>query len=443
MNREDKDIFDFMDSLSEEDGMKLLEGIDIGEEDLREEQRNKIKSSVIEKLNISSKKKNSKFKRSFIAASVAAFLILTGFTPTGQKVFADIIEKLYFIPGIGRVEENKGQELYVLKKPVKYSYDGGEVIVKAAIRDRGSLSVNMEGNRSISVEDFMKIIITDSNGQSYNNTGYSLGRGESIWSGSIGFKDIPLDMNSFNIILPDNSKVSVILSKAESFNDYTAMGPTDIKNNLGITLVPVKEESKMKFNLLQHPSKDRAVEAYGQPIDLLNYQELDIILKDDLGRQYELELPKGYSAPLSEFYFIPKKGAKDYTVEIPEVSLTYEISKNINFPIPKEGVLEVNKNFDINGFNFTVKKVVRTENSVKVYVDTNYDIDKVENLSELRIEAVNSKRSMGYGWTLNKENRTVEYFEFTVKPRDRSIKLKIAEFNTILKGPWKFQFSAD
>jgi hypothetical protein len=331
----------------------------------------------------------------------------------------------------------------VLKKPVKYSYNGGEVVVKTAIRDKDFLSIGMEGNKYIEVEDFTKIIITDEKEKSYNNPGYSLGRGSDIWNGSLGFNNVPEDMNSFNIILPDKSKIYVVLSKADSFDDYISMGPTNIKNNLGITLVPAKEENKMKFNLVQHPSKDRKVEAYGQQIDLDNYGKLDISLKDDLERRYDLQLPKGFSPPLSEFYFIPREGAKSYTVEIPEVSLSYEISRNIKFPIPKEGELEVNKNFDINGFNLTVKKVVRTENAVKVYVDTNYDINKAENLSELRIEAVNSGKSMGYGWTLNKDNRTVECFEFNIKPNDRSLKLKIAEFNTILKGPWKFQFPAN
>jgi hypothetical protein len=443
MNREDKDIFDFMNSLSEEDSMKLLEGLDMSEEDLSEAQRNKIKSGVNKKLNIFLRKKNSKFNRSIIAASVAALLIFTGFTPSGQKVVAEIIKKLYFVPGIGRVQESEGRELYVLKKPVKYSYNGGEIVVKTAIRDKDFLSLGIEGDKYIEVEDFTKIAIMDEREKSYSNPGYSLGRGSDTWSGSLGFSNVPEDMNSFNIILPDKSKVYIVLSKADSFDDYISMGPTDIKNNLGITLVPAKEEGKMKFNLVQHPSKYMQVEAYGQQIDLENYGKLDISLKDDMERQYDLELPKGYSPPLSEFYFTPKEGAKNYTVEIPEVSLTYKISKNILFPIPKEGELEVNKNFDINGFNLRIKKVVRTENAVKVYVDTNYDINKAENLSELRIEAINSERNMGYGWHVTKDSRTVEYFEFEAKPNDNTLNLKIAEFNTILKGPWKFQFSAD
>ena len=443
MNREDKDIFDFMNSLSEEDNMKLLEGMDMGEEDLNEEQRNKIKGNVIKKLRVSSRKKNFKFNRSFIAASVAALLIFTGFTPTGQEVFAEIIEKLYFIPGVGRVQENKGQELYVLKKPVKYSYDGGQITVKTVIRDKNSLSIGMEGNKNIFVEDFKKLAIIDENNQRFVSLGYSIGSSTNIWNGSFGFKDIPEHMNSFKIILPDNSTVSIVLSKAEGFEDYSAMGPTDIKNDLGITLVPTKEDGKMKFNLIQHPSKDRQVEAYGQQIDLDNYGKLDITLKDDLGRQYELQLPKQYSTPMSEFYFMPINNTKNYTVEIPEVSLTYKISKNIKFSIPKEGELEVNKDFDINGFNLTVKKVERTNNGVRVYVDTNYDINKAENLSGLRVQAINSKESVSYGWQLNKDNRTVEYFDFEVKQNDNSLKIKITEFNTILKGPWKFQFSAD
>lgn len=118
--------------------------------------------------------------------------------------------------------------------------------------------------------------------------------------------------------------------------------------------------------------------------------------------------------------------------------MTYKTNKNIKFPIPKEGELEVNKNFDIDGFTVTVKKVVRTDNRIKVYVDANYDSNKVENLSEIRIEAINSEKSMGYSWNIRRDNRTVEYFEFEVKPKDKSIDLKLSEFNTILKGPWKF-----
>jgi hypothetical protein len=442
MSKDDKDIFDFMNSLSEEDSMKLLEGIDLGEGQLSKHQRNKIKSNVIKELNTSSsRKKNSKLGKGFMAASIAALIIFTGFTPSGQKVIAEIVERLYFIPGIGRVQENKGHEVYVLKNPIKYSYKEGVVTVKAVIRDKKSLYIKLDGNNDNFSGDFINLSIIDDNGKRHNNSSSVVSSGGS-WSGSYSFENTPEDMRSFKILIPDNSMISVLLTKAEGYSDYASIGPTDIKNGLGISLVPSKEEGKMKFNLVQHPLKKGRVEAYGQQIDLDNYGKLDITLKDDLGRQYDLELPKGYSPPLSEFYFVPKDGAKNYAVEIPEVSLTYEISKNIKFPIPKEGELEVNRNFDINGFKLTVKKVVRTENSVKVYVDTNYNSNKVENLSELRIEALNSNRSMGYGWSLNEENRTVEYFEFNVKQNDKSLELKIAEFNTILHGPWEFKFSA-
>jgi hypothetical protein len=440
MNREDKDIFDFMNSLSEEDSMKLLEGIDFDNEELSSDQKNRIKNNVINSIEQKSRKRSPKLRNGLIAASVAALFIFTGFTPSGQKAVAEIIKRLYFIPGIGSVQESKGQELYVLPKPVKATYDGGELVVKSVIRDKSFLSISMEGNQNIDPESFKNIYIIDASGKTYDKPGYSLGRGSNIWSGSLGFDNIPQDINSFNIVLPDKNKIHIALSIAESFSDYTAMGPTAIKNDLGITLVPAKEEGKMQFNLIQHPLKNRKVETYGQQVDLENYGKLDITVKDDLGRQYELDYPKQHSSPLSEFYFVPKEDAKNYTVEIPEVELKYNTSEIIKLPVPAEGELEVNKNFDINGFTLTVKKIVRTADNIRVYLDTNYDSSKSENLSTFRIESINYDRNFGYGWDINKENRTVEYYDFEVKPKDKSIRLKVSEFNTILKGPWIFKF---
>jgi hypothetical protein len=440
MNNDDKDIFDFMYGLSEEDSMQLLEGIDFHKEELSDEQKIRIKSNVVKKLDTIPRKKNSKLNKAFMAASVAALLIFTGFTPSGQKVVAEIVKKFYFIPGAGKVEESKGKELYVLSKPVKLSNNGRDIVVKSAVRDKNILLIGIEGNKYIGYEDFKTIFVTDDNGRSYDKPGSSLVISSDIWSGSLSFKSIPEDMNSFNIILPDKSKIHLTLSLAESFEDYAAMGPTAVKNNLGLTLVPMKEDDKLYFNLVEHPSQNRKVEAYGQQVDVDNYGKIDITLKDDLGRQYNLEYPKQYSMPLSEFYFMPKENAKNYTVEIPEVSLTYKINKNINFPIPTEGELEVNKNFDINGFTLTVKKISRTGDHIKVYVDTHYDNTKPENLSCVKVEAINSEETMGYSWHIRRDNRTVEHFEFDVKPMNKSINLKLSEFNTILKGPWKFQF---
>ncbi|MFL0245470.1 hypothetical protein [Candidatus Clostridium stratigraminis] len=440
MSREDKDIFDFMSSLSEKDSMKLIQGLDFKEEELSDKQINRIKNNVVRRLNKTPRKRIFKLSKVFIAASVAALLIFTGYTPSGQKVVAEIVKKLYFIPGVGKVEQNQGWELYVLPRPVKLSYNGGEIVVKSSVRDRNFLSIGMEGNKHMGFEDFKNIFITDDKGKSYNKLGYSLSISSDIWNGGLSLNNIPEDMNSFSIILPDKSNIHITLSPAKSFENYAAMGPTDIKNNLGITLVAGNEDGKITFNLVQHPSENRVVEAYGQQIDLDNYGKLDITLKDNLGRIYDLQYPQQYSPPLSEFYFVPKSDAKNYTVEIPEVNLTYKINKSIRLPIPKEGQLEVNKKFNINGYTLTVKNVVRTDNHIRVYVDTNFDSSKAENLSELKIEAINSNRSMGYSWNLNRDNRTVNYFEFEVKPKDESINLKLSEFNTILKGPWKFQF---
>lgn len=440
MNNEDKDIFDFMSSLSEEDNMKLLEGIDFDREVLSDEQSSRIKNNIINRLDKASSKRTSKLNKGFIAASVAVLLIFTGFTPSGQKVVAEIVKKLYFIPGVGKVEESKGRDLYVLSKPVKLSYNGGEIIVKSAVRDNNFLSINIEGTKYISFEDFKNILITDDKGICYDKPMNTLSSSSSIWIGTLAFNNIPMDMNNFNIILPDKSKMHIVLSIAESFEDYAAMGPTDIKNNLGITLLPEKEENRMKFNLVEHPSNNRKIESYGQQVDPNNYGKLDITLKDNLGRQYDLEYPEQYYSPLSEFYFVPKENAKNYTVEIPEVNFTYKTNKNIKFPIPTEGELIVNKNFDVNGFTLTVKNVVRTGNHIKVYVDTNYDNTKAENLSWIKFDEINSERSMGYSWHTRSDTRTVEYFEFEVTPKDKSINLMLSEVNTILKGPWKFQF---
>ncbi|MCM0649135.1 hypothetical protein NBE98_12190 [Clostridium swellfunianum] len=442
MNSEDKEIFDLMVSLSEEESRRLLEDVDFGEEELSCDQRNRIKNNVLRELEKTPAKTRRELKKSLIAASALALIIFTGFTPPGKKAVAEIIKRLYFIPGVGSVQESKGRELYVLSKPIRASFNGGEIVVKSVVKDRSSLSLELEGDKYIEAEAFASIFITAENGNSYNKQTYSLGSGGSIWTGNLGFSNVPEDMRSFYIILPDKSSIHVALRLGESFGNYSEMGPTDIKNNLGITLVPSKQEDKMKFNLIEHPSANRKIAEYGQQVDLDNYGKYDISLKDDLGRQYELDYPKQFSSPLSEFYFVPKEDAKNYIVEIPEVSLTYKIDKSIKFQIPKEGELELNKYYDISGYTFTIKKAVRTGNNIRIYVDTNYDNAKVENLSELKIIAINSERSMGYSWNVKRDNRTVEYYEFDFKGNSKNIDLRISEFKTILNGPWKFQFPA-
>jgi hypothetical protein len=433
MSSIDKDIFNLLDGISDDEKMKLLDLIDLEETNMEEERKNKIKNNVMHKVKDGSLKSTKKVKRGLIAAGIALCLILSGFTPFGQKALAEVAKKLYFIPGIGKTVENKGHDIFILPTSIKASLTGNNVTISSITKDCTRMIIRLYSDYALG----SKLTVEDEKGNLYVSSASSTGQGNNFL-GMYDFSNMPEQLNSFKIVLSKDSKIPVVLKMAESYADYNSMGPTDVKNDIGITLVPRKLGDKIQFDLIQHQTQNRQVSLYGKD-DTDGHSHINVLVKDYSGKSYALDYPKSYAGTLSEFEFTPDSSLEKYIVQIPEITLKYKVDNEITLPMPKEGETQVGKVIEMHGFSFKITRIFREGIKVIVYVDTNFNENKPENLSFISLDMGAIPIDM-YKWKLN-NHITTESYEFNINPGDRKLKIKFNEMYTILKGPWTFEIN--
>lgn len=434
MNNEDKDMMRLVDRFVYDEKIQLLEDITIEETNLNDEQRKRIKAGVMKQIRLASFKKL--MKAGILAASVTICVLLSALTPLGRKTLAAIAEKLYFIPGLGKAEMNQGTDIYILPKPIESLYNESTFSISSITKNSNFVTINMSGDYNSGATRTMQI--EDEIGNRYNSIYSSIGLGNG-WVGVFSF-DIPENLNHFNIVFSDDYKIPVTLVKAESYEDYSTMGPIDVCNNLGLTLVPTILNNKIRFDLIQHPYNDSQISLYGKS-DKEAHEHVNILINDENNKSYSVEYPETHIGTLSYFNFTPDSKSTKYTIQIPEVTLKYSISNKLTIPMPKEGSTEVNKVLDLQGFPLKITHVIREGDYVKVFIDTSYDENKPENMNNVILDM--DAMSINYfKWNLN-DQITTESFEFYIKPKDKKLTIKFKEMYTVLKGPWVFEISTD
>lgn len=437
MNNEEKNIFEFMKTLSDEDRLELCEGLDLNEDETDEVRKDRVKNRIMREIKTEHVSRNIRVKRRLIAAAVILILICT-IIPFGGKSFADIIKKLYFIPGFGKVEQSTEKDgPLALLQSVHYKFNQYEITIKAVIKEKNTLLIRVEGDNGNIEKYFGHPTIEDKDGNKYTGAGWHA-YDDNSFIGEYYFKNIPVNLVEFNIILDKNNKIPVTLKRARSYEDYAAMGPSDTENNLGITLIPYRDNDKIRFNLLQHPSHIWKVSSYQKATK--DGIKTEITVSDEKGKKYNVNYGQYVGDTLSEFYFAPGTGPYKYTVEISEILLKYnkEANKEITLPVLKEGDIRINKQIDLNGFKLDILNVTRVGDKLGIFVNTNYNKNKKENLSDFTIADHYSfmKKFSDDGY--------IEYYELDdINPRDKQITLKITDMYTRLKGPWKFEIASD
>lgn len=452
MDREEKDIFDFMNKLSEEESISLIEKIDVDQYQLSQEQTQRIQNNVFVKIsntanmtnktNITSVKNTTRrkyllSKKCLLAAGLIAIFAFGIFTPMGHRTLAEIIKKIYYLPGSGAVEEEKQSSIFTLSHAIRFKHESSELIVHSIIKNTEGMTVKLSGYGGGVID---KLTIVDEKGIKYTSSMSSYGVGYG-WAGIYYFYNLPKNLINFKMKLKDNRMISINLKKAESHKDYSSIGPTAVKNNLGLTIAPIKDEGKIKFELIEHPSLNRNVELYGNE-DKGGHSHINVFVKDKNARVYPVDYLKTYMGTLSEFYFKASTKYNSYSVEIPLVRMHYKIDNEIHLDIPKAGEVNINKVLYMNGFKFKIDHILRLSNKVRVYVDNYYNENKPENLSRFNLDSKTDSNGLVkmYSWKYD-DNIIARYYEFEVTPEDSEIQIKFTDMYTILKGPWKFDFT--
>lgn len=375
-------------------------------------------------------KRNEKLMlhRLLITLVIVITLFSAFYIPICQKALAGTTGKIYFIPGSGAMVDENGNDIFALSKRIKYKALDKIINVDSIVKNNTNMTIKMSGDGS---SEESKITIVDANGNKYVSSSGSVGVGNG-WVGMYNFINIPKDIIHFKILLANNIKIPVELKKAQSYKDYLSMGPTVIKNKLGLTLVISKDVDRANMELIEQPSTIRQVDLYGIQ-DKNGYDHINVSVKDSSGNGYQIEHPR-YMGTLNEFSFKPNIKFKNYSLIIPGIRMHYKIDKEISFNVPTSGELQINKTINMYGFKVKFEKVLRQGDKLRIYVDSYYNKNKPENIIRF-----NLKNQSFYSWKFD-DNIVAKYYEINIKTGQKKVKIQLSDMYTNLKGPWKFDF---
>lgn len=432
VNSEEKNIRNLISELSEKEGIELLKSINSDNYEMNEEQTERIKNNVLKQISKKSRLRSAKPKKFLIAVGLIIILILGSSTQMVQRTIADIIKMIYYVPGSGVVKNADKNDVYMLPHIIRYKNDITEAEINSIIKNGSDVTVKMSGN-TIGEED--RLIIIDEKGNKYKSGSGSTGGGYG-WIGVFNFTGIPKNLTTFKVMLGENIVIPVSLRKAQGYKDYLSMGPTSIKNNLGLTLIPTKDGKMVSIEFIEHKIKEREVELYGKE-DKEGHSHINIKIRDEDGKSYPIEYPESYFGTLSRFFFQPGSKNKKYLLEIPEVRMHYNVNDEFSFTIAKDSEVIINKTINLMGFKLKFNRAIRQDNKIRLYVDNNYDSKNPENLSRVNLDICGKDKS--YSWKYD-NNIIAKYYEFQIDPEEEDITIKFHDMHTILKGPWEINF---
>lgn len=366
-------------------------------------------------------------KASLLAAVITLCLLVSAFTPFGRRTLADIIEKLYFIPGTGKAETAIEDDVYVLPKPIYYNTEKGSIVIQTATKQAGYVAIYLTGkfpvySTNIKIEYNKKIY-------KYSKSVTGIGAnniGEFLFA-------VPDTADSFVLNINDQYRIPIELKKVEGFQDYEELGPTSVVNGFGLTLVPNRIDDKIQFHILEHQVNSAEVALYGS-CDKEAHDNIHIEIEDNYENNYSVEY-----LTQSSFSFTPEDNATSFSVCIPEVMLKYNLDNKLELPMPKEGETKVNIPINLHGFPITITKIIRKDKLVTLYTDTNYSTDANENITYFILD-MDAMSIDYYHYKLN-DKITTEAFEFYINPDKKKLVIHFKELYTTFKGPWSFEIN--
>ena len=432
MNKTDPNLFELTKDISYED--ILLESdnlsVDSNQFDMNDLKLQRMKASVMKQVK-TSRTKRTVVKILLVASFVLCFLT-TALSPLGRNTFAEILNKLYFIPGVGKAVQDETEDVYILPKPILYTSDRGSITIHTITKTADTMIIDVTGDVYLNKDS---ISIKDNNLE-YQSSHSMIGQGEN-YTARYEFM-IPSESDKYMIELFDQYTIPFTLVKAESFDNYEEMGPTYSSNNFGLTLIPFRFNNQIQFEMIQHNTNQGSVALYGSYNKEME-DSISIKIQDNNGQAYDVDYPKSHIGLQSSFTFTPEEKSTSFSVNIPELTLKYNLNSELKLPMPKEGVTEVNKTVEMQGFKVDITKIVRENDKLTIYIDTHYSQSFSENICYFMVDM--EKMSLDYYHWLMNDQATIEGFEFYINPNEKNLTIYFNELYTTMKGPWNFQIS--
>jgi len=348
-----------MEGLTPEEADRLLDGIDIGEEDGEKIDKDTIKLKVLE--NIKGNKGKNKtivskilaYKKTLLAASVT--LAVIGLTPMINHVIADMKKGLYFIPGSNIKVETSSEEMYVLEKPIVKQIKDFDVIIKGIVETDNKIQIYLcaQSVAGISREKEMKvrdefleddklIVLKDKDGNVLKKDRRSgeRGGGGEFWIANTVFLN-PTGIKEFNLYVMGEKIGMVELKKIFARNTDNLTGNVSEDKGVKVLINSYELKGDTYFNIVT--SADNQQNMRYDPSNSNDTSNIEVV--DRNGKVLSI------SSSCQLGYRIMNKGEKPYKVTIKSLDMNYKMDgQEIELPLPKDGApIAENKKIIIKG----------------------------------------------------------------------------------------------
>lgn len=372
-------------------------------------------------------------KYSKVAAVFLGLLIGMGILSL-EPVQAAIQKIIYYIPGFGEVIEEKERGYYVLPNEIVRQKEDMAIVIKAATK-RGTmlnLRVDIISKQSDSyLEQEIKLLekgthqALDKRSHSYRGI-YTKDR---TMEWECTYEDIE-DINEFIIKVGAlEIELNLIPIDIDNYNSAKWMGAED--EGYKVSVIPLSDR-KDKFATSIEQLDSRGVKANKESAD----GHIGITrVWDTNGNTYEIDDLYSKSAISGEYKVVGELQEEIDRIEVTEVYWWTQLKENagqtISLPNPKEGeVIEVNREFDIEGIPYIITHVKGQDDSVIIRWETDMSKDRRINQIDFTIQGGDSEGTSFYGEGV---------FEEAIKLENRNskkIKLKVKNYGIIQKGSW-------
>lgn len=142
---------------------------------------------------INQRKRNEKRFSKPKFAIVAAILVMTSFGIAFRMEIAAAVHKfIQFIPGLGAVEMEQPMALYILKEPVIFQKDAGEIKLVAFSSDKNETIIKLAGINIVDIPQ--EIILENGKGEQFKPDSYGSFYSEAEWGATYWYEgDLNID----------------------------------------------------------------------------------------------------------------------------------------------------------------------------------------------------------------------------------------------------------
>ena len=491
MNFDEKDVYEIMDRITQEDMDNGMEGIAFDSDAVLTKSGLKhIKKQVYKKLGSTRFSAKKRIALKIAAAALAVSICMIGLISPG-KVWAAILSALEYIPGFGIVLDSENDfERYILKSSVKTVLSGtGDTFVtlKEVVAGKNHLMVYLQGNSNKGPVNTVTLI--DAEGNRYPGTGGGGGGSIEInyearpeyewWVANFEFDTTSCDLEGMKIIIEDYDKLEIPFSliKPQTYESFEEIGPSDDKNGVSIAAIASRQGDKIKINYITKPDErsGAATSPYWQKKLVWTYKESLAGKHGVLKNSYDFFADEYGLADQNGLYFESYNTEdKEFELTIPSIGILESRNYSaFSIPVPNAGEIVLNKAINLDGYPMEVKSVKRiSPDYLALSIDTHTDFAKTDALLGCNFKIVNDKISRSY---LSASYATIqdingELSKYKIKPyfdlyeigqtqpgfpehlktayvpiesNVKTLELEIIGRMIYKKGPWKFKFTLD